>query len=42
LNLVKKTIEAHNGKVSFITAQGIGTTFYFEIPEYIGFVAAKK
>ncbi|MFV2060005.1 MAG: sensor histidine kinase [Gammaproteobacteria bacterium] len=42
LNLVKKIIEAHNGVVDFITTQGKGTTFYFEIPEYIGFVSAQN
>ncbi len=34
LNLVKKIIEAHDGKVDFKTEKGKGTTFYIDIPEY--------
>jgi len=32
LSIVKKIIENHNGEISFETAEGVGTTFYFDLP----------
>lgn len=32
LNITKSIIEAFNGQVSFETQEGVGTTFYFDLP----------
>ncbi len=36
LNICKNIIEAHGGKISYKTEVGDGTTFYFELPKWIG------
>jgi PAS domain S-box-containing protein len=33
LNITKSIIEKHGGYISFVSEEGIGTTFYFDIPE---------
>ncbi|HZQ10675.1 MAG TPA: PAS domain S-box protein [Anaerolineae bacterium] len=33
LSIVKAIVEKHDGTVAFDTIEGVGTTFYFEIPE---------
>jgi signal transduction histidine kinase len=33
LNISKAIVEKHGGTIAFITQKGIGTTFYFELPE---------
>ena len=35
LNITKAMIEKHNGRIAFASEQGVGTTFYFDIPELI-------
>jgi two-component system, OmpR family, sensor histidine kinase VicK len=32
LAIVKSIVEAHNGRVYFTTKEGVGTTFYIELP----------
>lgn len=34
LSIVKAIVEKHDGTVAFDTSEGVGTTFYFEIPEW--------
>ena len=33
LNITKAIVEKHSGRISFVTEEGVGTTFYFDIPE---------
>jgi PAS domain S-box-containing protein len=33
LNISKAIVEKHGGTIAFITQKGVGTTFYFELPE---------
>ena len=33
LNISKAIVEKHGGTIGFVTQKGIGTTFYFELPE---------
>jgi len=33
LNITKAIVEKHNGRIAFVTEVGVGTTFYFDIPE---------
>ncbi|MEA3406020.1 MAG: response regulator [Pseudomonadota bacterium] len=33
LNITKAIVEKHNGRIAFVTEIGVGTTFYFDIPE---------
>jgi PAS domain S-box-containing protein len=33
LNITKAIVEKHGGSIDFITQKGVGTTFYFELPE---------
>ncbi|MCW8900701.1 MAG: ATP-binding protein [Gammaproteobacteria bacterium] len=35
LSITKSIIEKHNGELSFISKAGAGTTFYFDLPEFI-------
>ena len=28
-------VEKHNGRIAFVSELGVGTTFYFDIPEFI-------
>ncbi len=35
LNITKAMVEKHNGRISFVSELGVGTTFYFDIPELI-------
>lgn len=35
LNITKLMVEKHNGRISFVSEEGVGTTFYFDIPELI-------
>jgi len=35
LNITKAMVEKHNGRIAFVTEVGVGTTFYFDIPELI-------
>ena len=32
LNITRAIVEKHGGRIDFVTRQGIGTTFYFEMP----------
>jgi signal transduction histidine kinase len=34
LNISKKLVEGMNGQIGFETEIGVGTTFYFDLPEY--------
>ena len=34
LNIAKKLVEGMNGQIGFETETGVGTTFYFDFPEY--------
>ena len=34
LNITKAIVEQHGGNIGFNTETGVGTTFYFELPEY--------
>jgi signal transduction histidine kinase len=36
LSLVKSVVEAHNGRVSFKSVEGEGSTFYVELPAAVG------
>lgn len=36
LNISKAIIEKHGGHIDFVTHEGIGSTFYIELPELIG------
>lgn len=36
LSITKVIVEKHGGKVDFISRQGVGSTFYVELPELIG------
>lgn len=36
LNITKAIIEKHGGRIDFVTHEGIGSTFYIELPELIG------
>lgn len=36
LNISKLMIEKHGGHISFITSEGLGSTFYIDLPELIG------
>jgi len=36
LSITKVIIEKHGGRIDFISRQGIGTTFYIELPELMG------
>jgi PAS domain S-box-containing protein len=33
LNITKSIIEKHGGYISFVSEEGVGTTFYFDLPE---------
>lgn len=33
LNITKAMVEKHNGRIAFVSELGVGTTFYFDIPE---------
>lgn len=33
LNITKAIVEKHNGQINFISEVGVGTTFYFDLPE---------
>lgn len=35
LNITKAMVEKHNGRISFVSELGVGTTFYFDLPELI-------
>lgn len=35
LNITKAMVEKHNGRISFVSELGVGSTFYFDIPELI-------
>jgi len=35
LNITKQIVEKHSGRISFVTEEGVGTTFYFDIPELV-------
>lgn len=35
LNITKAMVEKHNGRIAFVSELGVGTTFYFDIPELI-------
>ncbi len=35
LNITKAMVEKHNGRISFVSELGVGTTFSFDIPELI-------
>ena len=35
LNITKAMVEKHNGRIAFASELGVGTTFYFDIPELI-------
>lgn len=35
LNISKAMVEKHNGRIAFLSELGVGTTFYFDIPELI-------
>ncbi|WP_019557772.1 PAS domain S-box protein [Thiomicrorhabdus arctica] len=35
LNISKAMVEKHNGRISFVTELGVGSTFYFDIPELV-------
>ncbi len=36
LSIAKSIVELHGGKIDFDTKTGVGTTFYFELPEWKG------
>ncbi|MDH5518217.1 MAG: PAS domain S-box protein [Gammaproteobacteria bacterium] len=36
LSITKVIVEKHGGQIDFITRQGVGSTFYIELPELIG------
>lgn len=40
LSITKVIVEKHGGWINFISKEGIGSTFYIELPELIGEVAA--
>lgn len=35
LNITKAMVEKHNGRIAFVSEVGVGTTFYFDIPEML-------
>lgn len=35
LNITKAMVEKHNGRIAFVSELGVGTTFYFDIPELL-------
>jgi DNA-binding response OmpR family regulator len=35
LSITKAIVEAMGGHIGFVTAEGVGTTFYFDLPEWI-------
>ncbi len=36
LNISKAIVEHHGGRIGFETQEGVGTTFYFDLPEWRG------
>ena len=36
LSIAKLIVEKHGGRINYLTETGVGTTFYFELPELIG------
>lgn len=36
LSITKVIIENHGGRIDYVTKEGLGTTFYFELPELVG------
>ncbi len=34
LSIAKAIVEKHNGRIDFDTEAGMGTTFYFDLPEW--------
>jgi len=35
LNITKAMVEKHNGRIAFVSEEGVGTTFYFDLPEKV-------
>ena len=36
LSITKAIVEKHGGQIGFVSREGIGTTFYVELPEFVG------